>query len=106
MSFLLSSYVENLTPEAKARYQEKIDLIGGVDPFLGNVTAGELFDGYPPVEDCDLVSYLVLRTSFITMSQYKARKGLDAYNQFVSGWIKEVKIRKISDKFLTCGRVS
>jgi len=106
MSLPLSSYVEKLEQESKARYLEKIALINGVDPILGNITEGELFDGYPPLEDCDLVSYLVLQTSFITMSQYKARKGLDAYNQFVSGWIKEVKIRKIVDKYLTCGRVS
>lgn len=81
-------------------------MINGVDPFAGKVTEGEQFDGYPPVEDCDLVSYLVLRTSFISMSQFKARKGLEAYNQFVSGWIKEVNTRKIADKLLITGRVS
>ena len=42
------------------------------------------------MEACDLVSYLVLKTSFITSAQFKACKGLEAYNQFVSGWIKEV----------------
>ena len=52
------------------------------------------------VKDCDLVSYLVLRTSFISTSQFKARKGLEAYNQFVRGWIKEVSIRKIADNLL------
>ena len=62
------------------------------------MTEGEQFDGYPPVEDCDLVSYLVLWTSFISMSQFKARKGLEVYNQFVSGWIKEVKTRKVAEK--------
>ena len=102
----LTDYAEKLKKEAKVCYKEKITLIKGVDPFVGNVTEGELFDGYPPVEDCDLVSYLVLQTSFITMSQFKARKGLDAYNQFVCGWIKEVKKRKIADKYLTCGQVS
>ena len=77
-----------------------------VDPFLGNVTAGELFDGYPPVEDCDLVSYLVLRTSFITMSQYNILRPERDWMLITNSWIKEVKIRKMSDKFLTCGRVS
>ena len=104
----LSSYADNLEKGAKARYKEKISLINGVDPF-GKVTEGEHFDGYrnyPPVEDCDLVSYLVLRTSFISMSQFKARKGLEAYNQFVSGWIKEVNTRKIAEKLLITGRVS
>ena len=80
-------------------------MINGVDPF-GKVTEGEQFDSYPPVEDCDLVSYLVLRTSFISMNQFKAMKGLEAYNQFVNGWIKEVNTRKIAEKSLITGRVS
>ena len=101
----LSSYADNLEKGAKARYKEKISLINGVDPF-GKVTEGEQFHGYPPVEDCDLVSYLVLRTSFISMSQFKARKGLEVYNQFISGWIKEVNTRKIAEKLLITGRVS
>jgi len=105
MSVQLSSYADKLEKEAKDRYKKKISLINGVDPF-GKVTEGEPFDGYPPVEDCDLVSYLVLRTSFVTMSQFKARKGLEAYNQFVSGWIKEVNTRKIADKLLITARVS
>ena len=28
----------------------------------------------------DLVSYLMLQTSFITSEKFKARKGLEAYN--------------------------
>ena len=70
----LSSYAESLNQEAKTRYKEKIALIDGIDPF-GKVTAGEPYSGVPPVEACDLVSYLVLQTSFITSSQFKARKG-------------------------------
>ena len=84
----LSSYADNLEKGAKACYKKKISLINGVHLF-GKVTEGEQFDGYPPVEDCDLVSYLVLQTSFISMSKFKVRKGLEAYNQFVSGWISQ-----------------
>ena len=43
-----------------------------------------------PVDSFDLVSYLVLKTSYMTSEQFKARKSLEAYNQFVSGWIKDV----------------
>ena len=39
--------------------------MNGVDPF-GKVVEGEPFNGFPPVEDSDLVLYLVL-TSFLTM---------------------------------------
>ena len=42
----------------------------------------------PPVDLTDLISYLVLKTSFVTISQFKGRKSLEAYNQFVCGWVK------------------
>ena len=35
--------------------------------------------------------------------QFRARKKRDAYNQFVSGWVKDIKIWSVSDKY---GRVS
>jgi len=98
----LSSYASNLEKETKAHYEEKISLINGVDSF-GKVTEGIRFDDYPPVEDYDLVSYMA---SFISMDQFKARKGLEAYNQLVSGWIKEVTVRKIAEKLLITSRVS
>ena len=101
----LSSNAESLNQEAKARYKDKIALIDGIDPF-GKITVGEPYSGVPPVEACDLVSYLVLQTSFITASQFKACRGLEAYSQFVCGWVKDVHTRKISGKYLTCGRVS
>ena len=65
-----------------------------MDPF-GKVTEVEQFDGYLPIEECDLVSYLVIHTSFISMRQFKARKGLEAYNQFIRGWIKEPENQNI-----------
>ena len=101
----LSSYADDLKPEAKYRYLCKISIIGGVDPSV-KLVVGENADRVPPVEACDLVSYLVLKTSFITSAQFKACKGLEVYNQFVSGWIKEVNTRKICCKYLTMGCVS
>ena len=100
----LSVYAESLSEEAKTRYKEKLNIIDGFDPFTG--TAGELADRSPPVEAADIVSYLVLQTSFITAKQFKARKSLEAYNQFVSGWVKEVCNRKVAGKFVVTGRVS
>ena len=92
----LSSYADNLKPEAKDQYLCKISTIGGTDPFVTPVP-GEITDSVLPVEACDLVLYLVLQTSFIISAQFKARKGLEAYNRFVSGWIKEVNTKKICE---------
>ena len=101
----LSTYAESLPEEAKRRYKAKIAVSDGLDPFM-NECLGDPVDCNPPVDACDLVSYLVLQTSFLTSQQFKARKGLEAYNQFVSGWVKDVITWKISDKHLTVGRVS
>ncbi len=91
----LSTYAEQLPIEAL----DKIDTIGGIDPFEGPL--GECTDEVPPVEASDLVSYLVLQTSFITAKQFKAHKSLESYNQFVCGldkrWKSLEKRRKISD---------
>ena len=59
----------------------------------------------PAVDVCDLLSYLVLETSFVTAQQFKARKGLDAYNQFLCGWVKEVKSFLLNGKHVSVGRV-
>ena len=100
------TYFEGLPEDAKARYRSKLQLIGGLDPFSSPL--GEPVDVVPPVEACDLVAYLVLQTSFLTSKQFKARKSLEAYNQFVCGWVKEVKVWDIAnyDKYLVKGKVS
>ena len=101
----LSSYAANLSKEAKDRYVSKISIINGADPFLGVIVEAEATSELPPVEAAsDLVSYLVLQTtSFITSSQFKARKSLEAYNKFLCGWVKDVTT---AGKFLTSGCVS
>jgi len=103
----LSDYVEGLPEEAKSRYKQKRSFIGSVDPFLGGFSSSlSESESCPLVDSCDLVSYLVLKTSFLTLEQFRARKGLDAYNRFVSDWVKDIKIWNILDKYLTVGRVS
>ena len=65
-SIVLSSYAEALLDDAKSRYLEKISMIGK-DPS----TFGEQTDDVLPVDSCDLLSYLVLRISFITTERGK-----------------------------------
>lgn len=65
----LSSYAENLPQEARTRYLAKISTIGGVDPFLGANSASEACSQLPALDTCDLVSYMVLKTCFITATQ-------------------------------------
>ncbi len=87
-----SPYALKLAGAEKLRYAEKLTLINGQDPFLLG-SSGIEKQPLPPIE-----AYLVLQTSFVTAKQFKAHKSMEAYNQFVSGWVKEVSawIIKIS----------
>ena len=85
-------------------------MLNGVDPFLLATTSrtndSAPTTNLPPVEAVDLVSYLVLETSFVTAQQFKAHKSMEAYNQFVSGWVKDVSAWTINQKSVVTGRVS
>ena len=52
------------------------------------------------------MAYLVLQTSFLTTKQYKAYKSLEAYNQFVNGWVKDVQAWSKEGGIIVTGRVS
>ena len=82
---------------------EKISVIG-VDPCL---IPEEKFNPevLPPVEATDLLSYLVLDTSFYTKQQFKSFRSLNAYNQMVSGFITSVQDCIIANKFLVPAKV-
>ncbi len=101
---LLSTYAKSLPVEAKKRYMEKLTAISGVDPFT--LQALEAAESLPQVDATDLVSYLVLQTNFVSLKQFKSHKSLEAYNQFVSGWVKEVSSWTLKRKCVVTGRVS
>lgn len=100
---LLSEYGEKLKGQVKRRYVDKISEIG-IDPLL---IPKEKFDPecLPPVEASDLLSYLVLETSFYTNKQFKAFRSLQAYNQMVSGFIQSVEGAVISKKYVVVAKV-
>ena len=99
----LSEYTNNLDPLVKKRYMEKIACIG-IDPFL---ISGKNYDVecLPPIESIDLVSYLVLETSYYTKEEFKAFKSLQAYNQLVSGFVQSVHGLIIAGKHVVLGKV-
>ena len=107
----MSTYAEELPPEAKKRYLCKIATIAGIDPFTlckersYNNPAIQT-SSLPSLDASDLVSYLVLQTSYVSIKQYKAHKSMEAYNQFVSGWVKEVQGWSVHDKTVVTGKVT
>ena len=57
------------------------------------------------MEGSDLLSYLVLETSFYTNKQFKAFKSLEAFNQMVSGFVTSVVGKVIAGKYVVRARV-
>ena len=102
-TLMLSEYAEKLDGNVKKRYVEKISEVG-VDPLL--IPDHKLDpECLPPIEASDLLSYLVLHTSYYTNEQFKAFRSLQAYNQMVSGFISSVQGTVLQKKYVTVARV-
>ena len=100
---VLSSYAKNLESHVRERYLKKISVVG-VDPAA---IPSEQFSSecLPPIEVSDLLSYLVLETSYYTNKQFKAFKSLEAYNQMVSGFVASVQGKEIAGKIVVVAKV-
>ena len=100
---MLSSYAEGLESHVREQYLKKISLVG-IDPAA---IPKEQFHSecLPPIEVSDLLSYLVLETSYYTNKQFKAFKSLEAYKQAVSGFIISVQGAEIRNKIVVVAKV-
>ena len=100
---VLSEYAKALEGRVKERYLQKISVIG-VDP--ASIPTDQFSpECLPPVEISDLLSYLVLETSYYTNQQFKAFKSLEAFNQMVSGFVTSVVGKLIAGKYVVRARV-
>ena len=104
-------YYSSLPTLEKKRYEKKIAVIG-FDPYdIKFVSLQKNIDddgpGLPLVTYPDIVNYLVLKTSWVTMDAVKSYKSLDSYNYFVSGFVNIVKLIKCNEEeMLVCTLVS
>jgi len=102
-----SDYFYTLDNLHQLRYVEKISAIGFVDPYcieMDNFVADK--DKYPDVTYPDIVNYMLFARSSVTSEELKCYKGLESYNQFLSGWVKDVKLQNFGNKVLFIGRVA
>lgn len=78
--FILKFSIKSLIFRGKKR---EIDYI---DPYeVPKKEWSEEIEDYPGITFLDITSYLILQTSSYTMEEFRAYKGLKAYNQLVSG---------------------
>ncbi|KAH9361471.1 hypothetical protein HPB48_004586 [Haemaphysalis longicornis] len=90
-----ASYSSSLCGSDRQRYEDKTELCG-VDPFDPGVRYVANVDLWPRVDKCDIMDFLVLRTSFVSRKQPKAYKSMDGHNYVTSGWVQEPLLKQVS----------
>ena len=102
-AYPLADYANTLDLHVKKCYLEKISCVG-IDPVL---IPDKTYDPecLPLVESMDLLSFLVLDTSYYSKDQFKAYRSLQSYNQLVSGFVSSVKGQKVGNKYIVSGKV-
>ena len=107
MSARMKSYCEQLCPSDRLIYNNKCVSIDGIDPYL--VPTREFshdVDTWPAITHGDIVNYLVFSANpLYNMQQMKAYKGLDAHNQFTSGWVRDVGVAFRNNTAIIHGKV-
>ena len=82
-----------LDPPSQKRYNEKTELIGNKDPYtLSENEFSVDFENFLSISYPDIINYLVFRPSPYSADDMKAYKSLEAYNQVIEGWVKDVKV--------------
>ena len=104
--FPLSQYAQSLELSARARYLLKIDAMKEEPYLLKKSDLDDCLNGLPSVDYTDIVDYLVYSTSYLTAKEIKAKKSLQAYNNFLSGWVLETAIKSYEENCLVMGTVS
>lgn len=94
------SYFDELVGPTRARYKSKVEMCGGVDPYTVRVGTDATADAdlLPGTSHVDIINYLVLSTSYVSLQEMKAYKSLEAHNYFTSGWVRSVTAMRVPSK--------
>ena len=101
-----TDYFNKLDPPTKKRYKEKLLIIGNIDPYSApdshfSVKIGD----FPSICYPDIVNYLVFSPRPFSADDMKAYKSLEAYNQVIEGWVRDVKVMTTSGLKVVKGKV-
>ena len=97
---LKSKYYSELSKEPRKRYDEKIDLLGGVDPYFridvkSTVSSAVEWMDWPDVTHGNISNYLILTPGY-TFEQLMTYRSLDGYNFFINGWVTNVVVTHLN----------
>lgn len=104
-----SGYFSQTVGPIRSRYEQKIEMCTGVDPYElreGMDTTASV-SALPSTTYEDIVNYLVLSTSFVTLQEMKVHKSLEAHNYFTSGWVHGLSTASLTgNKVLVLSKVN
>ena len=81
--------MSHLNPQDYTRYKEKISIIGDQDPYeIHAESMSKDPEILPSISYPDIVNYLIFNPSPFTKDDFKAYKGLEAYKQYVDGYVR------------------
>ena len=84
--------------DAKKRYLHKLQVIGGLDPYETEKNEWEDdVDLWPSITYVNLGMYLLVTPSPYSGEDLMNYKSLDCYRNFLSGWVREVLVRCVTD---------
>ena len=101
-------YYANLTSDsAKARYEQKLQLIDGIDPYeLPKDAWSDDLDLWPSVTHVHACMYLILTPSPYSEKDMLNYKSVDSYRNFVDGWVRMVMVKEVgANKRIVIGKV-
>ncbi|XP_065651315.1 uncharacterized protein LOC136079507 [Hydra vulgaris] len=102
----MEEYAQTLQGAAAIRYVAKLQLVSGVDPYKLKFSEWDTNPkSLPSVEYLDIVNYCVYTKSAYTMNELKSYKSLDAYYQFVSGWVFDLASYVVNNRVIVKAKV-
>ncbi len=100
------NYYDGLNEEMKVRYDLKIEMCNGCDPYV--LKAKELSvdrSDFPEITLIDIGNYMVHSQSSFTKRSFKAYKSMEGYKFFESGFVLSLGARKMDNTAILKGKV-
>lgn len=101
-----SKYYETLSEDMKLRYDLKIKLCGGIDPYT--LTKNNLSidrQDFPEITLLDIGNYMIHSVSSFSKKAFKAYKSMESYSFFESGFVLYIGSKKIDSLSILFGKV-
>ena len=106
MAFL-PGYAAGIPEDCRARYKEKLSLIGNIDPYeLPKAAFQYSVDLWPATTYIHLGMHLIFTPSPYTGDQLLNYKSMECYQRFTSGWVRGIMVYKaVDDKRVVVAKV-